>query len=71
MPDEICVGYQREPHSAQIVAEREYLDGSRDKLCVVCYTRWQLSEEEWPPNKTTHKSSEVNQPPLSNSKKVV
>ena len=51
MADEICVGYQREPHQAKIVAEREYPDGTRDKLCAVCYTRWQLSEEDWPPVK--------------------
>jgi hypothetical protein len=49
MAEEICTGYQREPHPAKIVAEREYPDSTREKLCEVCYTRWQLSDEEWPP----------------------
>jgi hypothetical protein len=71
MPDEICAGYQREPHQAQIVAEREYADGTRDKLCAVCYTRWQLSEEEWPPKDIKIMPSETKQPPLSNIKKVL
>jgi hypothetical protein len=51
MADEICIGYQREPHQAEIVAEREYPDGTREKLCRICYNRWQLSDEDWPPNK--------------------
>jgi hypothetical protein len=51
MAEEICVGYQREPHQARIVAEREHPDGTREKLCQVCYSRWQLSDEEWPPAK--------------------
>jgi len=48
----LCAGYQRKPHTAQLVLFRQYPDGHKDGLCQICANRWHLSEEEWPPPKT-------------------
>jgi hypothetical protein len=72
---EQCAGYQREPHVAQIVIYREFPDGTREGLCQVCATRWQLSDEEWPPKKSENETEDnpvrLPTPPLTDNKKVI
>ena len=48
MAEDTCDGYQREPHQAKIVVELLRPDNTKIHYCDVCYTRWQLSDEEFP-----------------------
>lgn len=50
--EEYCAGYQRSPHIAKIVLNRQYPDGHKDGLCRSCADAWLASEDPWPPPKS-------------------